>query len=440
MKKVILSEEQIRRMIDKLFVNEQNEVRTESLTVPLGSIWPMGYWKLTSNQISKLNPELSKITNFINNNKGSNITIQIVAGESKVTNVDNEDPSKPKLATGILSQKRGEQMVNYLGKYFKDLLDNGSIDKLPKIPEPQTKIGDTPYSGSNDLKNPKLTSLYQKEQFVSAIISTSKDYECLVGLEITLMYDQSKTKAVHNCDEAIFDLKMNGVSIGVVNLNNGVLDTISSPEFKQVIKKGTDTKSEYENSKKMAYQSWLSDIEKGKIKNPNNQKMAQYIYKIVGDEPVSVIEDNRIVFLNKYISKHAEITGSFEYEPYIEYIEKVNNSINKNSNRYSDNKWGGVRSQTFILDGKTAKSIIDNAPAEEIVLSIKPLVGSEGDYSMFYLYGSHAEVPFVIINNKEGNLYQGEPNVKMARGSMSETALLRTDLCGKPPKNNLPKI
>jgi hypothetical protein len=77
MKKVILSENQIKKLVDKLMVTEQNEVRTESLTVPLGSIWPMGYWKLKVNQLNQLRPEMTKITNFISKHEGSIITIQI---------------------------------------------------------------------------------------------------------------------------------------------------------------------------------------------------------------------------------------------------------------------------------------------------------------------------------------------------------------------------
>jgi hypothetical protein len=145
MKKVILSENQIKKLVDKLMVTEQNQVRTESLTVPMGSIWPMGYWKLTSQQTNQLNPQLQKITDFINKNRGSIITIQIEAGESQVTNVDNEDPSKPKLSPGVLSQKRGSEMVNYLNKYFKDLLDKQQIDKMPEIPQPKQIIGTTEY-------------------------------------------------------------------------------------------------------------------------------------------------------------------------------------------------------------------------------------------------------------------------------------------------------
>ena len=433
MKKVILSEDQIKRMMDKLIVSEQNEKRTESLTVPLGSIWPMGYWKLTPNQLNQLRPQLNKITTFIMKNEGSNITIQIVAGESKVTNYDAEDPSKPKLSSGILSQRRGQQMVNSLTKYFQGLLSEKRIDKMPEIPQPQTKIGDTPYNGPDDLKNPKYKDLYQKEQFVSAIISTSKDYECLVGMEITIGYFPKLNRSKHYCDEAIFELRMNGVSLGVVNLNNKVLDVISTPLIADELKKYTDAMTEYQNKLTKANNSWLMLYQNGKIKDPNDkEKQAKYIYKMAGEKPFTD-NDNLIEIAN--LSKKA---GYIDYREFINKVTQINNSFEQYG-RKSDGNIAGERYQTFILDGAKAKSIIDNAPADEIVISIIPLVSQEGDYSIFYNNGSHSDTPWVTIKNKKSNilLYNDEPNIKLPRGSTDETILLRRDLCGNELKKSL---
>jgi hypothetical protein len=434
MKKVILSENQIKKLVDKLMVTEQNEVRTESLTVPLGSIWPMGYWKLKVNQLNQLRPEMTKITNFISKHEGSIITIQIVAGESKVTNVDNEDPSKPKLATGVLSQKRGEQMVKFLTNHFQDMVNKNIINKMPEIDQPQTKIGTTPYSGPADLKNPKYTELYQKEQFVQAIITTRKDYECLVGMEITVGYYKGRNSSKHYCDEAIFELRMNGVSLGEVNLNNGVLDIITSPEMSNEIKRITDAQTEYKSKLENANKSWMLDFQDGKIKDKdfqNPEKRAKYIFKLVGEKPFTE---------NEQIGKISELSKNAGYSDFMEFVNKITqigNSFNQYG-RKSNGDFGGNRSQTFILDGAKAKSIIDNAPAEEIILSIVPLVSQEGKYGIFYENGSHADTPWVIIKSKKSKdlLFNNEPNVKLKRGSTEETILLRTDLCGNPPKNN----
>jgi acyl dehydratase len=68
-----------------------------------------------------LNGSIKQITDFINKNRGSAITIQIEAGESQVTNYDREVSGKVPLDPGVLSQRRGDSMVNFLKQYFEDL-------------------------------------------------------------------------------------------------------------------------------------------------------------------------------------------------------------------------------------------------------------------------------------------------------------------------------
>jgi hypothetical protein len=374
MKTVILSESQVKNIIDRI-LSEQNEIRTEALTVNFDAVWGMGMWKLTSQQSGPIVQKLIGITDFINKNKGSVVTIQIEAGESQVTNVDNEDPSKPKLQPGVLSQKRGESMVNFLTQYFQGLVSKGAIDKMPEIPTPITKIGSTSYrKGTSDLKDKK--SLYQQEQFVRAVISAKKDYECLVGMEITVGYYRGKSKADHTCDEAIFDLRMNGISLGEVNLNNSKLDLVSD-------------------------------------KIPKTSTYYKGLQRIYASNATKNGYDNVDEFLNSIIS--------------------INNSF-KSYGRKSDGQTGGSRSQTFVLDGAKAKSIIDNSPSDKIILSIVPLVGSNSKYKLFYQKGSHAETPWVTIksNKTQKTLYNQEPNAGMKRGSTTETVLLQTDLCGNP--------
>jgi len=374
MKTIILSESQVKNVIDRI-LSEQNEIRTEALTVDFDAVWSMGKWKLTSQQAGPIVQKLIQVTDFINKNKGSIVTIQIEAGESQVTNVDNEDPAKPLLKSGVLSQKRGESMVTFLTQYFEGLLAKGAIEKMPEIPAPITKIGQTSYKkGSTDLKTKK--DLYQQEQFVRAIISAKKDYECLVGMEITIGYYPGQSSSVHTCDEAIFELRMNGVPLGEANLNNGLLDVLEGPlNYRQ----------------------------------PNYEK-----YK-------SAYEHS------------ARVHNFSNVEEYSKVILQINQLF---TNRKTDKRVGGLRQQTFILDGAKAKSIIDNAPSDKIVLSIVPLVNKDAKYKILYMNGSHADTPWVTIKSKKSPdlLYNQEPNVKMKRGSSVETVLLQTDLCGNPPK------
>ena len=376
MKTVILSESQVKNVIDRI-LSEQNEIRTEALTVNFDAVWAMGMWKLTSQQSGPIVQKLIGITDFINKNKGSVVTIQIEAGESQVTNVDNEDPAKPKLQPGVLSQRRGEQMVNFLNQYFQGLVSKGAIDKMPEIPAPLTKIGSTPYKvGSTDLKTKKTQ--YQQEQFVRAIISAKKDYECLVGMEITIGYYPNQNKSQHSCDEAIFELRMNGVSLGEVNLNNANLDSLN---------------------------------------------------------PKIPVTSTRYETLQQIYRPTALKLGFKGVDEYIAEIMKINRAFTSYG-RKSDGQSGGARSQTFILDGAKAKSIIDNSPSDKIVLSIVPLVSPDSKYKLFYSKGSHADTPWVTIKSKKSTdpLYNGEPNVGMSRGSTKETVLLQTDLCGNPIK------
>jgi hypothetical protein len=427
MKKVILSEEQIKRLVDKLVINEQNGVRTESLTVQLGSIWPMGMWKITPQQVNELNPKLKQITDFINKNTNSIVTIQIEAGESKVTNVDNEDSTKPKLPTGVLSQKRGNVMVEFLTGYFKKLMSDNLINKMPEFTQPKQIIGSTPYKGPNDLKDPNLIELFKKEQFVNAVITTRKDYECLVGMEITIGYYKGKNKSEHACDEAIFELRMNGISLGEVNLNNSGMDVMVDPTYARE-RKG------YLDMKKNAEEDFDDRVKNGTIKNPNERKKEKYVEKYTKESGFPNPGETQPTpqwAVDKY-----EGFGYKTPEEYLAAIKTINDSF-KTYGRESDNKLAGSRSQTFRLDGIKAKSIIDNAPSNEIVLSIIPLVSRTSKYKLFYYGGSHSDTPWVTIqsNKSKTPLFNGEPNIGMIRGSTKETVLLRTDLCGNPIQN-----
>ena len=67
-------------------------------------------------------------------------------------------------------------------------------------------------------------------------------------------------------------------------------------------------------------------------------------------------------------------------------------------------------------------------------MSLVPLVGPNTKYRIFHKDGSHSETPWVTIKNKNGIIYNEEPNVDMKRGDLTEKILLQTDLCGNLPK------
>jgi hypothetical protein len=315
-------------------------------------------------------------------------------------------------------------MVTFLSQYFQGLVSKGAIDKMPELPAPITKIGTTSYKiGSTDLKTKK--DLYQQEQFVRAVISAKKDYECLIGMEITIGYFPGRSKTSHFCDEAIFELRMNGVSLGEANLNNGPLDLLSRDRGQYAIY--ARNKKYYDKSLAIAQKNWDASVASGEINKPNDVKKAKYLKDNANDVPIEpdFSESNEV----------AQKKGYSNGKEFVDSIIKINDSF-KEYGRKSDVGRGGSRSQTFILDGSKAKSIIDNAPSDKIVLSIIPLVGNSGKYKIFFDRGSHADTPWVTIKSKkiEKPLYDGEPNLQLKRGSTKETILLQTDLCGNQPQ------
>lgn len=431
MKRIIVTENQAKSIVDYI-INEQNERKTEALTVDFGAVWPMGKWKLTNEQTTQIAQKAIQITDFITKHKGSKITIQIEAGESQITNKDTEVTPAVDLPQGVLSQKRGESMVEFLKNYFQSLV--GKVitqNELPNIPEPKTIIGTTPYK-KGDIIDPKTGKVdqqkaapYQKEQFVRAVVTTSKDYECLLGMEITIGYYPGKNKADHTCDEAIFELRMNGISIGEVNLNNSRLD-VSVGRARIQNKKALDN---YEKRMARIESEWNKGVENGSIKRPTEENKAKFILNNVGNKPA-------LVYPPSWLGPLAAKNGYKTVEEFETAIINVNQAF-ADYGRKTDGQSGGSRSQTFILDGAKAKSIIDNSPSDKIVLSIIPLVDANGKYKIFYNAGSHADTPWVTIKSKKSAepLYNGEPNVGMRRGSTKETVLLQTDLCGSPIAN-----
>lgn len=420
MKTVILTENQVKNVIDRI-INEQNSAKTETLAVDLGAAWSAGKWKMTSQQISSIDEKLRQITDFITKHKDSSVTIQIESGESQVTNYDREVSGNVKLEPGVLSQNRGNQLVTYLTNFFQKLVSNGVITKIPEFPKPISKIGMTPYTGPNDLKDPSKKQKYDQEQYVKAIISLKKDYECIVGMEITIGYYPGKSKSSHTCDEAIFELRMNGVSLGEANLNNGPLDT-TIEKIREINKKRQD---HYDKTADTVAKNWEKLVASGSEKDTPNRKR-KYFKDNLSDGPIPAELPNTFDAFSRK-------RGYTNVNDFVQEVDKINNAFKKYG-RNTSGTLSGMRAQTFILDGAKAKAIIDNAPSDKIVLSIVPLVSKDGKYKIFFDKGSHADTPWVTIKNPKAPkpLYDGEPNISMARGSTKETVLLSTDLCGNP--------
>ena len=226
--KVTLTESQVNRLIGgyKLLKEDPEGFNPTTVTksIDLGATFDSGKYLLSSSVQSNVKKRLRPLVDFLIANPSSDVKITIVAGESRVTNYDREKcgpgiyTAECKLKPKQLSLLRAQQIEQYLSKLFQNLKSNGKIQKLPQKPVISTVLGSTAYkSGVDDPNDPK----YKEEQKIELLIGAEASYDCLVGMNLSISYEGPKG---HTCDEAIFDVQLNNVSLGVANLNNGTRD------------------------------------------------------------------------------------------------------------------------------------------------------------------------------------------------------------------------
>jgi hypothetical protein len=485
--KIHLSESQVKKLIsDYKTINEQSvgfnpETKTE--TVDFKSVWRAGYWKLTSNQIQNLNNQMRVIQNFLAKNPQTKLTIQVEAGESKVTNADNESGGKA-VPEGYLSTKRGESLVNYLNTFFKKLENGGMSFTYPEIPKPKTIVGSKPYSRKNG-DNPNDPK-YKEEQFVRLKVTATSQSECLIGLEVMIGWIKDKG---HSCDQAIFQLLMNKIPLGIANLNNGPFDikglpsTLVKPDVLNPVKlridninRGQVTSAIRRETSKFA--KWRMDPKNG----PSSERKWLDGYKFDGktireiggyseyialvksyyneNKPNQLTYSDNDIFDEDYLKKMvaaskdtAKPISTSQYKYYMKIVPlavsfkfdakkiqqpnvDLHNKITNQAGRSSDKVEGGKRTQTFKIDTALAKEIFAKGKGNQnkIILSMVPLVGPSGQFKQYYSTGSHSDVPYVRIKKEgeSGSRYSGYPSVSIARGDLSEVTLIETDLCGNP--------
>lgn len=210
-------------------INEQTTSAIDSSNTPeevsiKGSdFFGNGLWKsLSPEGQTQLDEQLGKAIGLLSKNKNRVVYVKIIAGESQVTNTDNENPARPKVKPGYLSEKRADTMKSYLEKFFEKALQEKIITTKPIFEAPEIVIGSTKYNSKVDNPNdPK----YNKERFVRVELKLKSPEQCIVGLTIEVMYDKTADKkfscrGLHRCDKAQFIVKLNGVKIGFANLNN----------------------------------------------------------------------------------------------------------------------------------------------------------------------------------------------------------------------------
>jgi hypothetical protein len=224
MKKFIITENQLKTIVDKLITEANPGVEEKEINI--SNSFTSGEYNLTSTKA--IDDAITEITKMFPS--GSKIDVTIEASESRVPNKINGQY----VPVGTLSKMRGDIIKKYLdGK---------------KLPNFNFKIRDMGVQGpefiKQDLKNPKKPfdnprdKKYIPYQYVKLKIYASKetlnDESCLVDLEIYVDYDRAKYLSQfpgatpHQCDLAQFTLYANGIPIKnqtnntyFIDLNNG---------------------------------------------------------------------------------------------------------------------------------------------------------------------------------------------------------------------------
>jgi hypothetical protein len=209
----------------RLYLSEDDKPSTSSDEMALKgeSFFANGMWKnLSPKGKEQLDSQLASAAKFLAAKKGRVVYVKIIAGESQVTNTDNENSNHPKVDPGYLSGKRAETMKTYLTRYFDNLLSQGIISSKPIFEAPEVIIGSNTYTkGVDNPNDPK----YKDERFVNVELKLQSPEKCVVGLTVEVMYNKDPNPAFpcrggHTCDEAKFAVKLNGVNIGTADLNN----------------------------------------------------------------------------------------------------------------------------------------------------------------------------------------------------------------------------
>ena len=250
--RLIISEEEKTRILFLHNLILEDDVATPNLfTISGRNFFGDGKWKnISTDSQQELISQVQKSAEFLNKKKGEFSTVKITASESQVANYDNEGNQRVPLKPGELSKRRAETMYKFLYDQFKNLVDSKIIDKIPIFERPfETKIGETEWKKGMKTDNPK----YAEERFVTAEVSIKQPFECLVGLGIQVVYYKTPSpefpcRGGHDCNLADFFVKLNGVNIGEVSLNNQGTGNdvvppplIVSPEqAKQIASKGGD--------------------------------------------------------------------------------------------------------------------------------------------------------------------------------------------------------
>ncbi len=226
-KKYLLITEDEKAYIKNLYgLLNEDTTEDDELVISASSTFAAGkYSKLSEEGLNELRTGLENASEWLQKNKGSVIYVQVVASESKLTNFDNEQDPKVPVPEKFLSRQRAKTLTRYLKQYFKTLVDTKVINETPIFETPSILSGPTEYTKGQVITK-ELKAKYNAEQYVAVELKLMSPDKCLIDLEIEVKYSNSQAtvkfpcRSGHICDNAKFQIKLNGVIIGIANLNN----------------------------------------------------------------------------------------------------------------------------------------------------------------------------------------------------------------------------
>jgi hypothetical protein len=156
MKTLILTESQIKRVLDNVINEQFNET---TFNVDFGNAFDSGQYNMNPKYMDIVNSNVSKIAKYIGDKKLTNFKLEIHSGESQVPNQVNPD-TNVRFGKGELAKKRSDILRTYLESVLPRILGY-----KPLIEIKQPIIGPTKWDGINK-DHPK----YKKEQFVKVAV------------------------------------------------------------------------------------------------------------------------------------------------------------------------------------------------------------------------------------------------------------------------------
>ena len=219
-KKIIISESERKKILSLYgIINEAAE--DDKFEIKAQNYFAPGYHSNLNSKIKQsITQQLLSAKNFLKRKEkeGKVVFIKIISSESAVPNHDNEVADKPDVPTGWLRERRADTMKEYISSVLE-----GWTDLITTPPFEPFAFSDPTeaYKEGDNKQDPR----FNKDIWVKVEMEVKPADSCLVGLGVQVLYNNTPDpkfpcRGNHNCDEAFFRVKLNGVVIGNVNLGN----------------------------------------------------------------------------------------------------------------------------------------------------------------------------------------------------------------------------